>query len=299
VLIMHEEVVTEKVMCAVDDSTSGLPVVMTARRLAEALGAEMIVVHAVPPPVEDVQPVPTAIRAWLHDADPTICLLEGSAGAAILEAAEEQGATLLVIGARGRGPVRSALLGSVSQEVVAGAGCPVVVVPAGAGDRVSAPASGHEGLVVCGVDNSDLSMAAASVAGRLARRLGYGVVVVHARQNLRAMLAYRQPSSATPPMTGQEDSVTRQAEQAVQRGTELAGGEAIEIVEPGPPVSVLKDVADRYDAELILIGSSGRTGAGAALLGSVATELPVAAARPVVVIPRRFAERGVTNLTHS
>ncbi len=128
---MHEEVVIEKVMCAVDDSTSGRPVVMTGRRLADALGAELIVVHAVPSPVED-PPVPTAIRAWLHDADPTICLLEGSAGAAILEAADEQAATMLVIGARGRGPVRSAVLGSVSQEAAGGAGCPVVVVSANA-----------------------------------------------------------------------------------------------------------------------------------------------------------------------
>ena len=286
-------------MCAVDDSPSGLPVVTTARRLAEALGAELIVVHAVPQPVEDVQPVPMAIRAWLHDADPTICLLEGSAGAAILEAADEQGATLLVIGARGRGPMRSALLGSVSQEVAVGAGCPVVVVPMNAADRVSAPVPAGEGLVVCGVDNSDLSMAAASVAGRLARRLGYRVVVVHARQNLRAMLAYRQPSSATPPMTGQEDSVRQQVEQTVQRAAAIAGGDAIEVVEPGPPVEVLKDVADRYDAEFILIGASGRSGVSAALLGSVAAELPVAAARPVVVIPRSLAERLAANLTLS
>ncbi len=152
---------------------------------------------------------------------------------------------------------------------------------------------------MCGVDNSDVSIAAASVAGHLARRLGHRLVVVHARQNLRAMLAYRQPHPATPPMTGQEDSVRRQAEQTVQRGAALAGDEAIEMVEPGPPVEVLRDVADRYDAELIVIGSLGRAGVSAALLGSVAAELPRPPARTVVVIPRRAAERRSEHLTLS
>ncbi len=52
-------------------------------------------------------------------------------------------------------------------------------------------------------------------------------------------------------------------------------------------------------AELIVIGSSGRAGVSAALLGSVAAELPLAAARTVVVIPRRAAERRSEHLTLS
>jgi nucleotide-binding universal stress UspA family protein len=55
-------------------------------------------------------------------------VLEGPAAEVLLRAAE--GASLLVVGARGIGPLRSLLLGSVSSSCVRRAGCPVVVVPA-------------------------------------------------------------------------------------------------------------------------------------------------------------------------
>jgi nucleotide-binding universal stress UspA family protein len=143
--------------------------------------------------------------------------------------------------------------------------------------------------VVCGVDGSDLSMAAAAFTGRLARQLGARPVIVHARQDLRAVLAYPQASSATPPVTGQEDAVAGLAEAMLQRAGEAAGGDAIEVIEPGPPAAVLNAVADRMDARLIVVAARGRGGIRSTLLGSVAAELPVTATRPVVVIPRRAA----------
>jgi nucleotide-binding universal stress UspA family protein len=46
----------------------------------------------------------------------------------IVRLAEEIGAGLIVIGSRGRGGVRRALMGSVSDSVVRHAHCPVLVV---------------------------------------------------------------------------------------------------------------------------------------------------------------------------
>lgn len=54
-------------------------------------------------------------------------VIGGPAQEILLDEAET--ADLLVIGTRGRGAVRSTLLGSVSQRVTAKAACPVVVVP--------------------------------------------------------------------------------------------------------------------------------------------------------------------------
>ena len=55
-------------------------------------------------------------------------LREGRADEEIVEVAEEIGAGLIVMGSRGHGRLRRALLGSVSDAVVRHAHCPVTIV---------------------------------------------------------------------------------------------------------------------------------------------------------------------------
>ena len=55
-------------------------------------------------------------------------LREGRADAEIVELAEEIGAGLIVMGSRGHGRLRRALLGSVSDAVARHAHCPVTIV---------------------------------------------------------------------------------------------------------------------------------------------------------------------------
>ena len=57
----------------------------------------------------------------------TTTVVEGSAGPVLVAAALD--ADLLVVGSRGRGPLRGAVLGSVSLHCVTHAPCPVTVVP--------------------------------------------------------------------------------------------------------------------------------------------------------------------------
>ncbi|MCR5882423.1 universal stress protein [Rhizobacter sp. J219] len=58
-------------------------------------------------------------------------LLTGEPGPTILEAGERYDCDAVVMGARGRGVVRSTLLGSVSQRVLRGSPVPVTIVKSG------------------------------------------------------------------------------------------------------------------------------------------------------------------------
>lgn len=67
------------------------------------------------------------VTAELGLADATTRVLDGHAGARLVQLAAELDAAAVVIGSRGRGGIKRALLGSVSDHVVRHAPCPVVV----------------------------------------------------------------------------------------------------------------------------------------------------------------------------
>ena len=60
-------------------------------------------------------------------------IVEGSPGRALCALASEIAADSIIMGTRGRGGIKRALLGSVSDYVVRNAPCPVLVVGDGAG----------------------------------------------------------------------------------------------------------------------------------------------------------------------
>jgi len=60
-------------------------------------------------------------------ANAEIVTIRGDAGRAICGLAEERSARAIVMGTRGRGKVKRALLGSVSDYVVRNAPCPVII----------------------------------------------------------------------------------------------------------------------------------------------------------------------------
>jgi len=93
----------------------------------------------------------------------------GPAAPCIAAVADEENAALVVVGCRGAGALSAAVLGSVTDEIVGSAPCPVVVVPPAVAETGAAPLTGES--VLCGVQRSD-DLACAQVAHELARGLG-------------------------------------------------------------------------------------------------------------------------------
>lgn len=94
--------------------------------------------------------------------EPTLHVGIGDPAGQLIDISAEQDAGAIVVGSRGRGRVTAAILGSVSVEVVHRARCPVVIVPP---DLPAHTLS--SGPIVCGVDGSEESLAAADLGAGL------------------------------------------------------------------------------------------------------------------------------------
>lgn len=142
------------IVCAVDESDAIDDVVRVAQALASALRGRLVLVHVAPPTEAPGVSAAPAGQERLREEElaDARALLEGLAGRLdagdaeqraevgspadrIVAIADEEDAALVVIGSRGRGDVKSALLGSVSHGVASKATCPVVIVPPGAPTR--------------------------------------------------------------------------------------------------------------------------------------------------------------------
>jgi nucleotide-binding universal stress UspA family protein len=148
---MDEEVPhMKRIMVGCDGSDTARGALAWALDEARLHQAEVTVVHAWEPTFVDSYPVTAApsVPAELEQAAEAVLadavdaadtsglpgpvermLVKGSPAAAILRAADDLDADLIVMGTRGRGGFVGLLLGSVSRQVVSHADRPVVVVP--------------------------------------------------------------------------------------------------------------------------------------------------------------------------
>lgn len=144
---------TEAIVCGVDDSDRAQDAARVAARLCAELDLRLTLVHVAPPPVTSGFTPPAYAYPGERDNEELIeagnTLLDriagrldlgervtrhvvvGEASERLREVAVDEGAQFLVVGSRGRGLLKSAVLGSVSSALAGDAPCPVVVVPPG------------------------------------------------------------------------------------------------------------------------------------------------------------------------
>ncbi len=134
--------------------------------------------------------------------------------------------------------------------------------------------------MVVGTDGSVPAQRAVEWAAEVAAAVGAEVVAVH----VMGMLEDLGDGTKVPAESVRDEVAVRLETEWCQplrdRGVAFRG----EIV-PGNPVGVLLDVADRDDADLIVVGSRGIGGVSALHLGSTSHDLAARSRRAVVIVP--------------
>ena len=136
------------------------------------------------------------------------------------------------------------------------------------------------GRIVVAVDGSEPSTRAAAMAERIAARVDFEVVVVHILE-----VVYSGAAVWTPDTT---EAQARELVEGAAGGMTARGIQARGVVREAPQGRVAKellDVARQEEAEVVVVGSRGRSRLESALLGSTAYRIVHLSERPVLIVP--------------
>ena len=143
-------------------------------------------------------------------------------------------------------------------------------------------------IIAC-VDGSDISRSVVDVAQRLSERLELGLVLVHVAPPTEA-------PGVSAALAGQQRLHEEELRDAQKLLDDLAheaalGAEARRRAEIGPAADRIVSVCTDEDAALAVLGSRGRGGLRAALLGSVSSKVASSAPCPCVIVSPEAARR--------
>ena len=288
----------ERILAATDFSSTANAGVDWAIELALAHDARIDLVHAllVPSRATDFVPSPPDFTEALQEAasgrlnEITIRVREmgvevsaelklGVPSQVILEAATQQDADLVVIGTRGLSGLRHLLLGSTAERVVQHAHCPVLTVHPGDADK-------HRPLdtILVPTDFSkDAETAYFAALNLLGRQSSTKVVLLHVYH-----LPYEYTAYGTIPTSldyfrdvegAAEERLITLAEEIRKQGFQVET-----LAREGFPPEVILGEAQTAGADLIAMGTHGRTGLAHLVLGSTAERVVQRADCPVLTV---------------
>ena len=197
----------------------------------------------------------------MHAGPSTRHLRIGSPAQVIVSMAEEQKADLIVMGARGLGPIKEWLLGSVSHRVLTLASCATLIVngPVKAMKQILLPLAG-------------LSDAEAAIRFLQLKPFHEAVDVT-----LLTVL-----TSTEPPRPGDAAAAAAATERLEEKAAyiegvaerlRVIGYQAHGVAVVGTPSSMILQEATTLQSDLILMGTRGRQGMTRFMLGSVSHEV--------------------------
>ena len=200
----------------------------------------------------------------------------------ITRAAQEAGASLVVLGSHGAGIARTLLLGSVSSEVLQTTTLPVLLVrirPAEeeGGRRCAAACGDLPGRLLFPTDFSDTAERAFGYVEHLVKRAHSSVTLLHVqdRSLIDPHLLHRLDEFNATDRARLERMATR---------LEALGAKAVELlIAYGFPAPTILEQAERHS--LVVMGSQGRGFVKGEFLGGVSQKVLRRAPTAVLVVP--------------
>ena len=296
-----------KILLATDGSVDAQLAATTAWKLAAVTNSELHVLHVGPTtliPYDSSLPEGTEQARAKREAEKLLNeqvkrlesagssvaqshLRMGGAAEEIVALGEEMEAGLIVVGSRGRGGLRRALMGSVSDAVVRYAHCPVLVVRRGEdGEPIVSSKK-----VLLATDGSEEAELAATTAAELAKSTDSELYVIY----VWGMESWRFPKDAQGNFP--EGYETRREEQRRIRDRQVekieasGGSVANSHLAMGHPADQIVAYAQDEGVGLIVMGSRGREGIRRALMGSISDAVVRHAHCPVMIVRPEKADR--------
>lgn len=269
-----------QVLVATDLSGPAGLAVQRAAQLVARHGARLTALHVVPPGLDPELTgfAQSRLNAQAHQyaapAAVETVVRSGKIGAEIVAEAEDRGADLLVVGAHGAHWLADPFLGSTAENVVRASQAPVLVV--------KKPPEAAYRTVLLAVDTSETSAAAARAASALTPDANHLVVHVHVvmGEHLMQMRGIDEAELAQLRRVSSD-----QVRPRVEKLAATLTPRPIQVLtESGRPQSVLPDLVDHYEPDLIAVGTGERSKLGYALLGSVAQHVMRQAKSDVLIV---------------
>jgi nucleotide-binding universal stress UspA family protein len=284
----------ERILCPTDFSRSSARALAHAIGLARQFEARLELLHVVPSPGSAMGGgYFPATRELLHQAGselrqcagpairagvPVVTTLrEGEPGPAIQALAESLPADLVVMGTHGRAGFEYLVLGSVAEQVLRRAPCPVLTV--GLESRPPLRA-GSFFRILCATDLSDSSADTVAFALALAEEQQSELTLLHVLEGL-------QLYEDVPEL----EHLRRRPEEVARARLAAAVPPAVrdwcsvrELVTVGRPHHEVLRVAAASGADVVVMGSRGRDGIGRMLFGSTSQRVVRGAGCPVLTV---------------
>jgi nucleotide-binding universal stress UspA family protein len=217
----------------------------------------------------------------------------GRPDAEIVRLAEEIDAGLVVVGSRGLGPIRRAVLGSVSSSVVHHAHCPVLVVRGE--ERDTGEDGGRPlGPIVLAIDGSEEAKLAAQAAAEISGGTGSEVHLLYVMPAEKQLIGYHRYSQDV------KESLLEQARKEARKfldeqaeSVRSSGGTVAQTyLASGRADEEIVELSEEIGAGIVVVGSRGLGGVKRALIGSVSESVVRHAHCPVLVVRSAASHKG-------